>query len=947
MSRNIELESAIKYTISNPTRYNGFLRVAANNFRLSTANQLFIYYQKEDADIVLDAGRWEKLFGRIVADNAQKIRIVQTGKTGKPQWTTYYDIADTIVTDDSKPVMRATVAQDVSMEQIREIAEKKMLLASSQIEDYMAANGIIAPAERIIGFIKDSIISEVAIKCGQEPLLYYEQINDFRKWALKDERIFKVFSAFFHNISNEMVNELSATQQRENDIETERTGGNGSDNTRGIEGEGSSAGTDGERRRGIAGINHRTEIISGKVREAEAGILGESEPSTNNDLGRVPVGADSISESSSAASVTNEAADDETAHHEKEDNGGIETSESDVVGSENDNGAERSGGSNSPRSDLHRVEQTVELADYSDEEKDELLDQVLCVSENLKYKIYFTYERQLYDERMSAADFAKFIASAYGTGGAYPFINYKGQDINLTYDLAKGLQIRAGFNDKGLSYTWRAVGRRIRHLIEDNRYLTEDEKTGYLEYIHNEEIRTRRAAIGKDLLSLVRKYNEETENKETWVNTYELTFVLNAYEGREISFGSKSVRKSLDSVLDTITTFGGEKYLPAVDGIKNRLIIEDNETGTFTFNGSKVNTDNIDLESVCTDLHNLNNYFSGFDMFIGNYEQLKVIYFQLLNYMFLSPFIARLRYQASLTNFSLTLFPFYAILNGPKSAGKSAFLNTVQSIMFGKKLGGISPDVFTRTKMYSLLRESAGVPLHIEDITKNRFRDYCGEIVKHDSDLISEKILNHPTVIMTSNDIQTIKPEYSKRIYYSIVDAQLTNVVAASQHKKMVECRNKIGTSFYREYLKRIYPKIVEMLNDMENYVFDESSSIWEQDIFNLSSKVIISIYEDCKIQIPPYVTEVSYADYFGHNSLTQSVKEKIIFEWAHNRKAFKVLRKQNRLEYVAGEKAYEAVNICQALPEELIPKQSGAKVVLKLDSAEKFFGIHFKNRLF
>lgn len=210
MSRNVELESAIKYTISNPTRYNGFLRVAANNFRLSTANQLFVYYQKEDADIVLDAGRWEKLFGRIVADNAQKIRIVQTGKTGKPQWTTYYDIADTIVTDDSKPVMRATVAQDVSMEQIREIAEKKMLLASSQIEDYMAANGIIAPAERIIGFIKDSIISEVAIKCGQEPLLYYEQINDFRKWALKDERIFKLIAlgipekeiAFIHDAKN-------------------------------------------------------------------------------------------------------------------------------------------------------------------------------------------------------------------------------------------------------------------------------------------------------------------------------------------------------------------------------------------------------------------------------------------------------------------------------------------------------------------------------------------------------------------------------------------------------------------------------------------------------------------------------------------------------------------------------------------------------------------------
>ncbi len=40
---------------------------------------------------------------------------------------------------------------------------------------------------------------------------------------------------------------------------------------------------------------------------------------------------------------------------------------------------------------------------------------------------------------------------------------------------------------------------------------------------------------------------------------------------------SKQIRPQIsDSVLDTITNFGGEKYLPAVDGIKNRLIIEDN-----------------------------------------------------------------------------------------------------------------------------------------------------------------------------------------------------------------------------------------------------------------------------------------------------------------------------------------------------------------------------------
>ena len=40
----------------------------------------------------------------------------------------------------------------------------------------------------------------------------------------------------------------------------------------------------------------------------------------------------------------------------------------------------RSGGSNSPRSDLHRIEQTIELADYSDEEQDELFKpSALCI----------------------------------------------------------------------------------------------------------------------------------------------------------------------------------------------------------------------------------------------------------------------------------------------------------------------------------------------------------------------------------------------------------------------------------------------------------------------------------------------------------------------------------------------------------------------------------------
>lgn len=370
------------------------------------------------------------------------------------------------------------------------------------------------------------------------------------------------------------------------------------------------------------------------------------------------------------------------------------------------------------------------------------------------------------------------------------------------------------------------------------------------------------------------------------------------------------------------------------------------DSGTFIFNGSKLDFD-IDLSSVRSDLRYIDEYFSGFDTFIGTPAKMKATYFQLMNYMFLAPFIARLRYQAHLNNFSLTSFPLYAVINGPKSAGKSALMDTIHSIMFGKSLGGISPNIFTTKNIYGLLRESAGAPLHIEDITYDRFREYCGKIVKYDSDLIKEKLINHPVIIMSANDIGSIKPEYGKRVYYSSVDAQLTNVSAASQHKKMVELRKRITTAFYREYLKRMYPKVMDLIHQMDAFVLNESNENWQPDIFNLSSKTILEIYQDCATQPPEYVRELSYFDYFGYNSLAQNIKEKICFEWTHNRKAFRVLRKQNALEYIAGEHAYEATRICDSLPEVLRAKRSGTKVVLRLDESEKFFGIHFKNSLF
>ena len=144
-----------------------------------------------------------------------------------------------------------------------------------------------------------------------------------------------------------------------------------------------------------------------------------------------------------------------------------------------------------------------------------------------------------------------------------------------------------------------------------------------------------------------------------------------------------------------------------------------------------------------------------------------------------------------------------------------------------------------------------------------------------------------------------------------------------------------------------MYPKVVGLIDAMNNFVLSESNAAWRPDIFKLSSETIVEIFRDCELKCPTYTSVVSYDDYFGNNVILENIRDKIVFEWTHNRRAFRVLKRQNRVEYQPGEKAYEAKRIKEALPEILQAQIAGNKIVFHLDVAEQFFGIRFTTRLF
>lgn len=124
-----------------------------------------------------------------------------------------------------------------------------------------------------------------------------------------------------------------------------------------------------------------------------------------------------------------------------------------------------------------------------------------------------------------------------------------------------------------------------------------------------------------------------------------------------------------------------------------------------------------------------------------------------------------------------------------------------------------------------------------------------------------------------------------------------------------------------------------------------EEASAYHPDLFLFSSQTIMEIINDAGVQIPPYIYEVAYKDYFETNAMIERAKDLIAREWLHNRNAFRILKKQNRIEYTAGEYSYQAASLYDSLPEILHAFTAGTKVVMDLDAAEEFFGIRFRRK--
>ena len=359
-----------------------------------------------------------------------------------------------------------------------------------------------------------------------------------------------------------------------------------------------------------------------------------------------------------------------------------------------------------------------------------------------------------------------------------------------------------------------------------------------------------------------------------------------------------------------------------------------------TLNGEKLDLSPSSSE-IGSDVELFLKYMEGYSKFHGDYEGMQYRYFEFANWFFCSPFMATMRDMAARFDQNKLPYPVFGLVYGQSKAGKTSFLETLLKMMIGQKPKVSAPD-FTRSSIEGLKRTVQGAPIIVDDLTQTRFSQHAIETIKNDDFGISEHLTTYSAVVISANeDVKAVAPEVIRRTVICRVEAGLTNTeVMKSNVVRMVQ--QKIGTAFYREYLRRMLELIPDLIESMKS---DDAESA--PDILAVSSKVIVDILgQYYPEQMPQYIRELSLEDYFSEHVTGKHAKTSIINAWKTSPKSFAISKKTNELRYNAGQ-TYEADRLMKELPETLEARKSREWVVMNLEEAREFFGIDFKKSIF
>lgn len=329
-------------------------------------------------------------------------------------------------------------------------------------------------------------------------------------------------------------------------------------------------------------------------------------------------------------------------------------------------------------------------------------------------------------------------------------------------------------------------------------------------------------------------------------------------------------------------------------------------------------------------------YMEGYKHFHGDPLEMQYRYYEFANWFFCSPFMAIMRDTAIRYDQQKLPYPVFGLLYGQSKAGKTSYLETLLKMMIGQKPKVNAPD-FTRSSIDDLRIRVQGAPIIVDDLTNTRFNQHAVETIKNDEFGYADRLTNYSAVVISANeDVKAVSQEVIRRTVICRVEAGLTNTeVMKSNIVRKVQ--SKIGTAFYREYLRRMIPEVEKLLELMKD---DDSDCA--PDILKKSSEILVAMITEYSEEKPIYIRQLSLEDYFGETVTGKNAKKTIQRAWKTSKREFVINEKTNELRYNTGN-TFDADRLLKELPETLEGRKSREWVVMNLAEARKFFELDFK----
>lgn len=377
----------------------------------------------------------------------------------------------------------------------------------------------------------------------------------------------------------------------------------------------------------------------------------------------------------------------------------------------------------------------------------------------------------------------------------------------------------------------------------------------------------------------------------------------------------------------------------------NLLVDYQNETIHYKGTFFELQTNPSD---VITDINAIVSYFEGFNNTIGDVYNAKRKYFKALNYFFLSPFLGILRYKMYKHD-SISVdheYPMFICLWGQRSSGKTSFIKMCQKAICGEEVSDYQSNMFTKTGVLNIMQDCKGMPVLIDEVSRNMFNRNSPMICKMDYSILKEKIIHQPTIVITSNDIGdgAIKQDIVKRMIVIHCDNGFLFEDTHFNAKTLKTSIDQIKNNFFLAYCSKMFPKIELMLNEIDT---NQDKKTYP-DIFKASCDSIFEVFTENNVDIPSYFTALKYSDYMNDEAVSETVINQLKNYYKYDSKRFKRDQNHNRLIFQCNDNR-EARKFAEELPKDMEAKSiQDTLYINNLDVAEeKYFKMKLKRRLF